>query len=86
MSKNKGKHQSKLDTLCQLPPDLPAIQAYLKELNTQAQYVAANSNDYPKQTISADVWRDGYQIVNTGPRPGRMARAAKALRAFAASH
>ena len=65
MSKNKGKHQGKLDTLCQLPPDIPAIKAYLKELNTQAQHVAANSNDYPKQTISADVWRDGYQIVNT---------------------
>ena len=65
MSKNKDKHQSKLDTLCQLPPDIPAIKAYLKELNAQAQHVAANSNDYPKQTISADVWRDGYQIVNT---------------------
>ena len=65
MSNNKGKHQGKLDTLCQLPPDIPAIKSYLKELDTQAQHVAANSNDYPKQTISADVWRDGYQIVNT---------------------
>ena len=41
MSNNKGKHQSKLDSLCQLPPDIPAIKAYLKELNTQAQHVAA---------------------------------------------
>ena len=65
MSKNKGKHQGKLDTLCQLPPDTPAIKAYLKELSTQAQHIAANSNDYPKQTINADIWMSGYQLVNT---------------------
>lgn len=65
MSNNKGQHQSKLDFLCRLPPDIPAIKAYLKELGTQAQHIADNSNDYPKQTINADVWMDGYQIVNT---------------------
>ena len=65
MSKNKGKHQSKLDTLCQLPPDIPAIKAYLKALNTQAQHVAANSNDYPKQTISRPFCRAGYLFVHS---------------------
>ena len=65
MSNNKGKHQGKLAPLCQLPPDIPAIKSYLKELDTQAQHVAANSNDYPKQTISADIWMSGYQLVNT---------------------
>ena len=65
MSNNKGQHQSKLDSLCQLPPDIPAIKAYLKELNIQAQHIADNSNDYPKQTISADIWMSGYQLVNT---------------------
>ena len=65
MSNNKGQHQSKLDSLCRLPPDIPAIKAYLKELNIQAQHIADNSNDYPKQTISADIWMSGYQLVNT---------------------
>ena len=64
-----------MESIAQLQAELPAllnptaaparVAAYLDELAAQCERVEANSNDYPKQTISAEVWRDGYQIVNT---------------------
>ena len=65
-----------MKSIAQLQAELPAllnptaaparVEAYLDELAAQCERVEANSNDYPNNPISGDVWRDGYALVQLG--------------------